>query len=81
MPSVRWGVGRKNRLFSDSPDGARASTVIFTVLETAKANGLNPEKYIRHLLTVLTERFAHDSKAQSSDLLPWDVAPQVLCHA
>ncbi|MBQ8081467.1 MAG: transposase domain-containing protein, partial [Clostridia bacterium] len=32
----------------------------FTVLETAKANGLNPEAYLNHLLSVLPERFAAD---------------------
>ena len=40
-------------------------------METAKANGLNPEKYIGHLLTVLPERFAQDPKAAVDDLLPW----------
>ena len=74
-------VGRKNWLFADTPDGARASTVIFTVLETAKANGLNPEKYIGHLLTVLPERFAHDPKPQIDDLLPWADGLRELCKA
>ena len=49
-------------------------------METAKANGLNPEKYISHLLTVLPERFAHDSKAQIDDLLPWAHGLHDLCH-
>ena len=74
-------VGRKNWLFADTPEGARASTVIFTVLETAKANGLNPEKYIGHLLTVLPERFAHDPNPQIDDLLPWADGLRELCRA
>ena len=74
-------VGRKNWLFSDTPDGAQASAVIFTVLETAKANGLNPEKYIGHLLTVLPERFAQDPKAAVDDLLPWADGLKELCRA
>jgi len=49
-------------------------------METAKTNGLNPEKYISHLLTVLPERFAHDPKAQIDDLLPWDHGLHDLCH-
>ena len=65
----------------DTPDGARASTVIFTILETAKANGLNPEKYIGHLLTVLPERFAHDPKPQIDDLLPWVDGLRERCQA
>ncbi len=35
-------VGRKNRLFSDTPAGARASAVIYSIVETAKANSLVP---------------------------------------
>ena len=49
-------------------------------METAKANGLNPEKYISHLLTVLPERFAHDPKAQVDNLLPWAHGLHDLCH-
>ena len=73
-------VGRKNWLFSDTPDGAQASATVYTLMETAKANGLNPEKYISHLLTVLPERFAHDPKAQIDDLLPWADGLHDLCH-
>ena len=64
-------VGRKNWLFCDTPAGANASVMVFTLLETAKANGLNPETYLNHLLTVLPERFANDSNASVDDLLPW----------
>ena len=62
------------------PDGAQASATVYTLMETAKANGLNPEKYISHLLTVLPERFAHDPKAQIDDLLPWTDGLHDLCH-
>jgi hypothetical protein len=41
-----------------------------TVLETAKANGLNPEAYLNHLLTVLPERFAADPQSPVDDLMP-----------
>ena len=64
-------VGRKNWLFCDTQAGAKASVVIFTLMETAKANGLNPEAYLSHLLTVLPERFAADPHASVDDLLPW----------
>ena len=65
-------VGRKNWLFCDTQDGANASVTIYTLLETAKANGLNPESYLNHLLTVLPERFANNPKASIDDLLPWN---------
>lgn len=64
-------VGRKNWLFCDTQAGANASVVIFSVLETAKANGLNPEAYLNLLLTVLPDRFTADPKASVDDLMPW----------
>ena len=64
-------VGRKNWLFCDTQAGANASVIIFTLLETAKANGLNPESYLNHLLTVLPQRFAVVPQAAVDDLMPW----------
>ena len=64
-------VGRKNWLFCDTPAGARTSVIVFTVLETAKANGINPQTYLNHLLDVLPERFAENPKASVDDLMPW----------
>jgi len=66
-------VGRKNWLFCDTPAGANASVIVFTLLETAKANSLNPEAYLNHILTVLPNRFAANPKAAVDDLLPWCV--------
>jgi len=40
-------VGRKNWLFAGSPDGARASATFFSLIETARANGLEPYDYLR----------------------------------
>ena len=37
-----------------------------------KANGLNPETYLNHLLSVLPERFAGDPQAKVDDLMPWN---------
>ena len=39
-------IGRKGWLFSDSPEGAEASTISYSIAETALANGLNVYKYI-----------------------------------
>ncbi len=64
-------VGRKNWLFCDTQAGAKASVDIFTILETAKANGLNPEAWLSHILSVLPDRFAQNPKAAIDDLLPW----------
>lgn len=70
-------VGRKNWLFCDTQAGANASVIVFTVLETAKANGLNPETYLNHLLTVLPERFASGPQVAVDDLLPWTEKMQI----
>lgn len=64
-------VGRKVWLFSDTPDGAECSAVIYSLMETAKANGLRLEDYILHLLFVLPECFKADPDADIDDLLPW----------
>lgn len=50
-------VGRKNWLFCDTPNGAQASAVVYTMVEMAKANGVN----IYHYLTYLLEKMPNDS--------------------
>lgn len=63
--------GRKNWLFADTPEGAEALAIVYTLTETAKANSLRLEDYIEHLLTVLPERLAANPDADIDDLLPW----------
>lgn len=46
-------VGRKNWLFSGSPRGAHTSATLYSLIETAKANGLEPYRYLRYLFTKL----------------------------
>jgi hypothetical protein len=46
-------LGQKNWLFSGSPKGAEASATFFTLIETAKANGLEPYGYLRYLFSQL----------------------------
>lgn len=46
-------VGRKNWLFSDSVNGVKASANLYSLIETAKANGLEPYAYLRYLFTAL----------------------------
>ena len=43
-------MGRKNWLFANTPGGAQASAVIYSLIETAKENGLNPYQYLFWLL-------------------------------
>ena len=46
-------LGRKNWLFAGAPDGAEASATFFSLIETAKANGLEPYAYLRYLFEKL----------------------------
>lgn len=63
-------VGRKNWLFSDTPKGADASATIYSLIETAKLNGIEPHGYIVHLLKTLPGR---PPSEPVTDLLPWNV--------
>ena len=62
-----FALGRKNWLFSGSPSGARASAAIYSLIESAKANGLNPYDY---LLTVFVKLPAASSQKDLEALLP-----------
>jgi len=46
-------VGRKNWLFAGTPNGAQASAGLYSLIETAKANGLEPYRYLRYLFEKL----------------------------
>ena len=46
-------IGRKNWLFADTPLGAYASATLYTLIESAKANGLDPYAYLKYIFTVL----------------------------
>jgi len=48
-------VGRRNWLFSSSPKGADASAAVYSMIETAKANGLNPYEYLNLYLKISQE--------------------------
>ena len=60
-------MGRKAWLFSTSPAGARASSVLYSIIETAKENGLHPFRYLEFLLHILPNATSSDLE----NLLPW----------
>lgn len=57
-------VGRRNWLFYDQAEGAEASTAFYTIIETAKVNGIEPMHYLRFLLNCI-EHFGQDG-------VPWE---------
>ena len=48
-----FAVGRRNWLFADTPNGAKASALFYSLVESAKANGLEPYAYLNHVLKEL----------------------------
>lgn len=67
-------VGRKNWMFMDSVKGAKASAVVYSLVETAKANGLNVYRYLDYLLTRFPDLKDDEGKIDKKDLdplLPW----------
>lgn len=65
-------VGRKNWLFSGNPEGARASAILYSLIETAKANGLEPYRYLRHLFENLPLAYTAD---EYRALMPQHIDP------
>lgn len=66
-------IGRKNYLHLGSDSGGERAAVIYSLLGTAKLNGLNPRAYLRHVL----ERIAEHPSNRIEELLPWVVAAQL----
>ena len=65
-------VGRKNWQLIDTINGANASAIVYSIVETAKANSLKPYEYLRLLLTELPQRLDQKcSDLNLDDLLPW----------
>jgi len=66
-------IGRKGWLFANTPKGARASAVIYSIVETARANGLHPRSYLTYLFEQLPNLDLEDQNAIDS-LLPWSAS-------
>ena len=71
-------VGRKNWLFCDTPNGAQASAIVYTMVEMAKANGVN----VYHYLTYLLEKLPNDrmSDEELDRFQNTDRYKIMLCH-
>ena len=65
-----FAVGRKAWLFADTPQGARASATCYSLIETAKANHLEPYAYMNYVLSHIGDA---DTLEKLEALLPWNV--------
>lgn len=71
-------VGRKAWLFSDTQAGARASALIYSLVETAKANGMEPYLWLRNALRALPTATTVE---HFETLLPWNLKAEHLITA
>lgn len=72
-------VGRKNWLFADTPKGASASAAIYSLIETAKANGLNVFAYLQQLLLYMPDMDWQNHPEELDDVMPWSSIVQAEC--
>jgi hypothetical protein len=78
--SIRpFTIGRKNWLFSGSPKGAAASAAVYSIIETAKANGLDPYKYLLFIFGEMPGVLFRQYPEYLEDYLPWNPEVQVVC--
>jgi transposase len=70
-------IGRKNYLFAGSDAGGRCAAALYSLIETAKLSGLDPQKYLADVLT----RIADHPARQIVELLPWHWKPADLQRA
>src|SRR5690606_1706372 len=73
-------IGRKNWLFANTPRGAKASATIYSVIETAKENGLNPFKYLMYLFEQLPQLQDPRDPEDLDKLLPWSGSLPLTCR-
>ena len=64
-------VGRKNWLFADTPKGASASAAVYSIIGTAKANGLNVYTYLEYLLLYMPDTDWRNNPEELDMLMPW----------
>ena len=64
-------ISKKNCQLIDTIHGAKASAIIFSIVETAKANNLKPYEYVEHILNEMPKHLNNTDRTFLDDLLPW----------
>lgn len=73
-------IGRKNFLFSNTPKGAKSSAIIYSIVETAKENGLIPFEYLKYLFEQLPNIDTTNAEVLDQ-LLPWSPTIPLHCQS
>jgi len=70
-------IGRKNWLFNQTPRGANASAILYSLVQTAIANNLEPFDYLKHLFTELPKLGRHYEVEALDQFLPWNLTEKI----
>ena len=70
-------IGRKNWLFNQTPCGATASALLYSLVQTAVANNLEPFDYLKYVLTELPKLGRHYESEALDQFLPWNLIKKI----
>jgi len=73
-------IGRKNWLFANTERGAKASATIYSIIETAKENGLHPFQYLKYLFEQLPQLQDPQDQEALEPFLPWSTSLPLTCR-
>jgi len=68
-------IGRKNWLFCNTPGGAKSSAIIYSLIQTAMENGLNPQAYLEYVF----QQIQKSEEVEIEKLLPWATDIPLTC--
>ena len=67
-------------MFSDTPEGATASAVVYSIVSSARANGVVPQKYLAWLLSEMPNTESFDDEVTIDRFMPWSAAVPQECR-
>jgi len=70
-------IGRKNGLFNQTPRGATASALLYSLVQTAVANNLEPFDYLKYLFTEIPKLGRHYEPKALDQFLPWNLTEKI----
>jgi len=70
-------IGRKNWVMNQNPRGADASAILYSIVQTAKANNLEPFAFLMHILTELPKLGRHYDNEALDQFMPWNLTEKI----